>query len=156
MKITLLQLGKTHFEFVDEGFAEFQKRISRYCKFYSEVLVLPTKLKSSQPEVIRKHESDLVIKKILPTDYVMLLDERGKEFSSIAFAEQLQKLFLHHAHLVFIIGGAYGFDEELYNRANFKISLSKMTYSHQLIRLVFAEQLYRAFTIIHHEPYHHE
>jgi 23S rRNA (pseudouridine1915-N3)-methyltransferase len=156
MKITLLQLGKTHFKFVDAGFDEFTKRLKHYCKFESALFELPTKLKTTDIVQIKKNEGELLLKKIQPTDFVILLDENGKEYNSVAFAEYLQKLQLHQAHLVFIIGGAFGFSPEVYARANAKVSLSQMTFSHQLIRLIFIEQLYRAFTIIKGEPYHHE
>lgn len=156
MKITLLQVGKTHFKFVDTGFEEFAKRLKHYCRFDSVLLELPARLKSTDTSMVKKNEGDALLKKINPTDFVVLLDEHGQEFHSVAFAEQLEKLRLHHAHIVFVVGGAYGFSEEVYKRANQKLSLSKMTFSHQLIRLIFIEQLYRAFTIIKGEPYHHE
>lgn len=156
MKITLLQSGKTHFKFVDTGFEVFQQRLKHYCKFESQLFELPTRLKSADPQQIKKNEADLFLKRLQPNDFVILLDENGKTYSSTGFADYLQKLSLHQAHVVFIIGGAYGFSEEMYERANAKISLSAMTFSHQLIRLIFAEQLYRAFTIIKGEPYHHE
>jgi 23S rRNA (pseudouridine1915-N3)-methyltransferase len=156
MKITLIQLGKTHFKFVDQGFDEFTNRLKHYCKLESLSIELPTRLKTTDIQLIKKNEGELVLKKITPTDFVVLLDERGKEMHSIAFSQYLQKLMLHHAHIIFVIGGAYGFSDELYARAQAKISLSKMTFSHQLIRLIFIEQLYRAFTISKGEPYHHE
>jgi 23S rRNA (pseudouridine1915-N3)-methyltransferase len=156
MKITLLQLGKTHFKFVDTGFDEFSKRLKHYCKFDSQLFELPTRLNTTDISLIKKNEGDVLLKKIAPNDFVILLDENGKEYSSTAFADYLQKLSIHQAHVVFIIGGAYGFSEEVYARANAKVSLSQMTFSHQLIRLIFIEQLYRAFTIIKGEPYHHE
>jgi 23S rRNA (pseudouridine1915-N3)-methyltransferase len=156
MKITLLQLGKTHFKFVDTGFDEFAKRLKHYCKFESLLFELPTRLKTNDIIQIKKNEGEVLLKKLTPTDFVILLDENGKEYASTAFADYLQKLSLHQAHVVFIIGGAYGFSDEVYTRANAKVSLSQMTFSHQLIRLIFIEQLYRAFTIIKGEPYHHE
>lgn len=156
LKVTLIQIGKTHFSFVDEGFSEFSKRINRYAKFNTELLELPSRLKSDQIEQIKKNEADLLLKKITPSDYIILLDENGKEFTSVKYAAHFQKLFQHHSHIIFVIGGAYGFHETVYKRANEKLSLSQMTFSHQLIRLIFAEQLYRIFTIIKGEPYHHE
>jgi 23S rRNA (pseudouridine1915-N3)-methyltransferase len=156
MKIVLIQIGKTHFNFVDEGFDVFAKRLKHYCKFETVLIELPTKLKSSDVEQIKKNEGELVLKKIASTDYLILLDENGKEFHSKDFANFIEKQSIHQSSLTFVIGGAYGFSKEVYERANTKISLSKMTFSHQLIRLIFAEQLYRAFTIIKGEPYHHE
>ncbi|TAE89744.1 MAG: 23S rRNA (pseudouridine(1915)-N(3))-methyltransferase RlmH [Bacteroidetes bacterium] len=156
MRITLLQLGKTHFKFVDQGFEEFAKRLKHYCKFEHLLFELPTKLKTTSITQIKKNEGELILKKLSPTDFVILLDEHGREMNSIGFADYLSKLQLHHAHVVFVIGGAYGFSEEVYARAQSKLSLSQMTFSHQLIRLIFIEQLYRAYTIIKGEPYHHE
>lgn len=156
MKITLLQSGKTHFKFVDTGFEVFQQRLKHYCKFESQLFELPSRLKSTDPQTIKKNEAEIFLKRLQPTDFVILLDENGKTYTSVAFADYLEKLSNHHAHVVFVIGGAYGFSDEMYTRANAKISLSAMTFSHQLIRLIFAEQLYRAYTIIKGEPYHHE
>jgi len=156
MKIVLIQIGKTHFDFVDEGFDVFAKRLKHYCKFESHVFELPTKLKSADIDTIKKNEGELLMKKISSTDFLILLDENGKEFHSKDFAQFIQKQSLHQSSLTFVIGGAYGFSKGIYERANAQLSLSKMTFSHQLIRLIFAEQLYRAFTIIKGEPYHHE
>ncbi len=151
-----MQAGKTHFKFVDAGFDEFTKRLKHYCRFEHQLFELPTKLKTTDIGLTKKYEGELFLKKLQPTDFVVLLDENGKKYTSLAFADHIQKLQLHHAHLVFVIGGAYGFSDEVYGRANAKVSLSDMTFSHQLIRLIFIEQLYRAFTIIKGEPYHHE
>jgi 23S rRNA (pseudouridine1915-N3)-methyltransferase len=156
MKITLIQIGKTHFDFIDEGFQTFARRINRYAKFNSELIELPSRLKSDVPEIIKKNEAEALLKKIQTTDFVVLLDEKGKSFASVSYAGHLQKLFQNYSHIVFIIGGAYGFHADVYKRANEQLSLSAMTFSHQLIRLIFAEQLYRLFTIIKGEPYHHE
>lgn len=156
IKITLLQMGKTHFKFVDEGFAEFSKRLSFYCKFDSKVFELPTKLKSKDINQTKKNEADIFLKNIKPTDFVILLDENGKDFNSIQFANYIEKISVQQSSLVFIIGGAYGFDESIYEKANLKLSFSSFTFSHQLIRLLFIEQLYRCFTIIKGEPYHHQ
>jgi 23S rRNA (pseudouridine1915-N3)-methyltransferase len=156
MKISLIQIGKTHINFVDDGVDVFVKRLKHYTKFESVVIEVPSKLKTNDEKLTKKYESELLLKKIQPSDYIILLDEKGESLSSRKFASYLEKLFLHQQHIVFIIGGAYGFSEELYSRANHKISLSAMTFSHQLIRLIFAEQLYRAFTIIKGEPYHND
>lgn len=156
MKITLLQLGKTHFKFVDAGFDEFAGRLKHYTKFENVMLELPSKLRSAEGEVVKKAEGELVLKKLNPTDYLVLLDEKGASYNSREFAATLQKLANTHAHCVFLIGGAFGFSEQVYARANAQISLSKMTFSHQLIRLIFIEQLYRAYTILKGEPYHND
>jgi 23S rRNA (pseudouridine1915-N3)-methyltransferase len=106
---------------------------------------------------IKTREGELILKKIKPTDDVILLDEHGKEYSSVEFASLLQKKISYEGKdIVFVIGGAYGFSEAVYKRANSKISLSRMTFSHQMVRAIFAEQIYRAFTIMKGEPYHHE
>lgn len=156
MKITLIQVGKTHFKFVDAGFDEFANRLKHYTKFELLQLELPTKQKSTDIQLIKKNEGELILKKVNPSDYVVLLDENGETYNSLQFANLIQKLQPHQSSLVFIIGGAYGFSEAVYNRCNAKLSLSKMTFSHQLIRLIFIEQIYRAFSIIKGEPYHHQ
>ncbi|MFA9213017.1 MAG: 23S rRNA (pseudouridine(1915)-N(3))-methyltransferase RlmH [Candidatus Methylacidiphilales bacterium] len=156
VKVTLLQLGKTHFKFVDDGFAEFSKRLIHYCKFESKTFELPTKLKSKDTNQTKKAEADIILKNLKPTDFVILLDENGKTYSSVQLAKYIENLSVQQSSLVFIIGGAYGFDEAIYQRANAKISLSACTFSHQLIRLIFIEQIYRCFTIIKGEPYHHQ
>ncbi len=156
IKITLLQMGKTHFKFIDEGFSEFSKRLTHYCKFDSKTFELPTKYKSRDINQTKKIEAEIFLKNIKPTDFVILLDENGKNYNSIQFANYIDKISTQQSSLVFIIGGAYGFDESVYDRANLKLSFSLFTFSHQLIRLLFIEQLYRCFTIIKGEPYHHQ
>jgi 23S rRNA (pseudouridine1915-N3)-methyltransferase len=156
VKITLIQFGKTHFDFVNEGFDVFEKRLKHYTKFEQLTLELPAKLRSADGEQVKKAEGELLLKKIQPTDYLVLLDEKGSTFSSREFAAMLQKTANTQNHCVFVIGGAFGFSKEVYDRANTKISLSKMTFSHQLIRLIFIEQLYRSFTILKGEPYHND
>lgn len=154
MKLTLIRNGKLHLTFAQQGYNEYAKRLGFYCRFTDELLLVQTK--SKEVEHIKKAESDAILKKIKPTDFVVLLDERGKQFSSTKFSQHLQDWLNHHAHIVFVIGGAYGFSEEVYQRANFKLALSEATFSHQLVPLIFGEQLYRAFTILKGEPYHHE
>lgn len=156
MKITLIQFGKTHFKFVDTGVDEFAGRLKHYTKFEQQTIELPAKLRSADGASVKKAEGDLLLKKVAPNDYLVLLDERGATHSSREFAATLQKLSNTHASCVFVIGGAFGFSDQVYERANAKISLSKMTFSHQLIRLIFMEQLYRAYTIIKGEPYHND
>lgn len=156
MKITLIQFGKTHFKFVDEGFAVFEKRLQHYCKFTLKQLELPSRLKTTDARLVKQHEGELLLKHVASGDYVILLDEQGQQFNSKKFATYLSGLQLHHSSIVFVIGGAFGFSEEIYQRANAKVSLSTMTFSHQLIRLIFIEQLYRAHTIIKGEPYHND
>lgn len=153
MKISLLRLGKLHLNFAQSGFDEYAKRLQHYVKFLDVLLVVNSK--SKDPEQIKKAEADALLKKIQATDFVILLDERGKSLSSEKFASYLEQLQQQNSHLVFIIGGAYGFDQRIYERANAQLSISAFTFSHQLVPLIFGEQLYRAFTIIKGEPYHH-
>jgi 23S rRNA (pseudouridine1915-N3)-methyltransferase len=153
MKISLIRIGKLHLSFAQSGFDEYAKRLQHYVKFTNELLVVNSK--SKEPEQLKKAEAEAMLKKIQSTDFVVLLDERGKTFSSEKFANYLSEMQLKTQHLVFIIGGAYGFDNRIYERANAQLSLSSFTFSHQLVPLLFGEQLYRAFTIIKGEPYHH-
>ena len=157
MKVSLILVGKTDFEFIEEGENMYTERIKRYISFEKIILKDLKNKKSLDQAQIRKLEGAEILNRINAGDYVVLLDERGKEFSSINFASFLENKFMNsYKRLVFIIGGAYGFDDEVYEKCNEKISLSKMTFSHQIIRLIFLEQLYRGFTIIKGEPYHHE
>ena len=157
MKISLLQTGKT----TDKNMAElvdlYANRIKKYSVF--EMITLPdlknTRNMPVQEQMIK--EADKILQSISNDDYIILLDEKGKEFRTIEFSGYLEKIFfLPKKRIVFIIGGPWGFSKEVYNRADFKMSLSKMTFPHQLVRLLFLEQLYRVFTIIKGEPYHHE
>jgi len=157
MKVTLLCVGKTDDKHVLEGIDVYKKRLKHYTNF--EIVIIPD-IKNSKnltQNQQKAKEAEILLKNISNIDYVILLDERGKEFSSIEFSTFLEKQMLSSVtQLIFIIGGPYGFDDNIYQRANFKISLSKMTFSHQMIRMFFVEQLYRAFTILRNEPYHHE
>lgn len=156
MKLELWCIGKTFFSFVKEGEQEFEKRINKYLPFANQVIEV--KAKSKAPDVIKNLEGEKILSLLKPTDFLWLLDEKGKSFSSRKFATQLQTKFNDSGYkrIVFLVGGAYGFSDEVYQRANGKLSLSEMTYSHQLIRLIFLEQLYRAFTILNNEPYHND
>jgi 23S rRNA (pseudouridine1915-N3)-methyltransferase len=158
MKITLIQVGKTIQPYLLEGIAEYQNRLKHYCNF-ELITVLPIKSIQSagNKETIKKSDSNLVMAKIGAGDFVILLDDKGKEFDSIGFANFINNHQVNSTkNLVFVIGGAYGFSEELYQRSNVKISLSRLTFSHQMVRLFFTEQLYRAYTILKGESYHHE
>ncbi len=155
MKITLLAIGKTNSSEIRNIVDDYSKRINRYIKFEA-VYIENNQQKFSDNEKQKTKEGELILKKLQSGDYLILLDERGKEFNSVQFAEQLNLLFNQSIkNICFVIGGAYGFSEEVYARSNTKISLSRMTFSHQIIRAIFTEQLYRAFTIINNEPYHH-
>ena len=157
MKIQLYVIGKTAESYLSTGIAEYKKRLGKYIKFNLEVLPDIKNAASLSEQEIKLREGEVFLKKINPTDTLVLLDENGKAHTS----EQMAEFIQHHMNygggdLVFIVGGAYGFSDAMYQRANSKLSLSKMTFSHQMVRLIFIEQLYRAFTIIKGEPYHHK
>ncbi len=156
MNITLVQTGKTHFDFVKTGFGMYAERMKHYCNFNYIEITQQQKQKTNNTEVTKKFEAELQLKHIKPTDFLILLDDKGLEYASPEFSRKLEKWLQQHSKIVFLIGGAYGFDGSVYQRANAQLSLSKFTFSHQLVKLIFAEQLYRAFTIIKNLPYHHE
>lgn len=156
MRITLLQTGKTRDRFIIEGVEEFRKRVVRYAPFTIETVPDLKNTRNMSTKEIQQKEGDMILKRIKTGDYLILLDERGKEFHSLGFAKHLNALEGRVNQVVFVIGGPYGFSEQVYRRANEKFSLSKLTFSHQLSRLLFMEQIYRAFTILKGEPYHHE
>ncbi len=157
MKTIFLLIGKTTEKYLSEGILEYQNRLKFYLPFQIEIIPELKNTKNLSVEQQKTKESDLILQFLQPTDEVILLDERGKEFRSVEFAALMEKkMTASHKRIVFVVGGAYGFSSTLYARANGKISLSQMTMSHQLIRLVFVEQLYRAMTILKGEPYHHE
>jgi 23S rRNA (pseudouridine1915-N3)-methyltransferase len=157
MKITLIAIGKTDDSYLQEGFNKYLKRLKHYIKFDVILISDIKKSKNLSEEEQKSKESDLFFKQIQTQDIVVLLDEKGTELSSTHFADMLNKKMISSVqNLVFLIGGPYGFDSSLYQRANHKISLSRMTFSHQMVRLFFVEQVYRAFTILKGEPYHHE
>jgi len=157
MKITLLTVGKTDVRWVREGLDLYISRLSHYIPFVLDEIPELKNVSALSKDQIKDREGELIMKKLRPTDDVILLDEHGKEWRSIEFAAVLEeKISRGGRDMVFVIGGAYGFSKEVYARANSKMSLSKMTFSHQMVRTVFAEQLYRAFTIMRGEPYHHE
>ncbi len=157
MKVLLVVIGKTNEKYFIDGINEYVSRIQHYLNF--EVKVIP-ELKNTKhltEDIQKTKEGELILKTLLPGDHVVLLDEKGKEMKSIEFAEYLSnKLSTLAKRLVFIIGGPYGFADSIYTAANDKISLSKMTFSHQMVRMIFVEQLYRAMTILAGTPYHHE
>jgi len=155
MRITLLETGKTKDDFIKKGVDEFRKRLNRYVSFN---IVTIDDLKNSRNltmKEVQKKEGDRIIRHLMPGDYMILLDERGEEYTSLSLAEHLNELQGKVKHLQFVIGGPFGFSEEVYSRANEKLSLSRLTFSHQMVRLIFMEQLYRSFTILKGEPYHH-
>lgn len=154
MKVKLILIGKTKDRHFSEVFDEYVLRIKRYVQLNVNVIKDAGHL-TEAPSVLQK-ESEILFNSIKETDYIILLDEKGKTFSSVAFAGHIKKLEQRSIqNIVFVIGGAYGFDTSVYKRANEKISLSEMTFTHQMVRVIFAEQLYRAFTIISNQKYHH-
>ena len=157
MKITLLTVGKTDKDWVKQGIDIYTSRLKHYIPFSINEIPELKNVSALSKDQIKAREGELILKNVKPTDDVILMDEHGKEYTSVDFASFLQKKISYEGKdIVFVIGGAYGFSEEVYRRANGKISLSKMTFSHQMVRAIFTEQLYRAFTIMRGEPYHHE
>ena len=157
MKIALLTVGKTDRDWVKQGLDIYVSRLKHYIPFSINEIPELKNVSAMSRDQIKAKEGELILKSIKPTDDVILLDEHGKEYSSTEFASLLQnKINYDGKDIVFVIGGAYGFSEQVYKRANSKISLSRMTFSHQMVRAIFAEQIYRAFTIMKGEPYHHE
>ncbi len=152
MKISLFIVGKTTFPYVQQGIEDYTKRLGRWVEFDISV-IKDSKLQHA--DLIKKQEAEYLNARIQEQDFVILLDERGTQYSSEKFASKISDWQIHHKRIVFVIGGAYGFDKNIYDRANATISFSAMTFSHQIIRLMFMEQLYRAYTIIHGLPYHH-
>ena len=156
MKIKFLVIGKTNHTSLKELETVYENRIIRYCDFLRVEVPHVKNPKNMSIEVLKKKEGELLLSKISPNDFVVLLDENGQQFSSVKFASWLENKEMKMPNCItFVVGGAYGFDDELYKRANFKMSLSAMTYTYQMVRLIFLEQLYRAFTIIRNESYHH-
>jgi 23S rRNA (pseudouridine1915-N3)-methyltransferase len=155
MKISLLCMGKTTFGYLKEGIELYEEIINRYSSF--QIIEIPDKKKgSTKLKEVLKREGESILSKLDPADYLVLLDERGEQFTSEEFSGFISKILTQpFRRLVFGVGGVFGFSEEVYKRANAKISLSNMTFSHQMVRLLFMEQIYRAFTIMRGEPYHH-
>jgi 23S rRNA (pseudouridine1915-N3)-methyltransferase len=156
MKVTLFVVGKTTDSRLQSLIEDYQQRLTHYVPF--EFVVIPDvkNAKSLSEEQLKKAEGEAILSRLTPSMEVILLDEHGREFRSIEYAEWLQKKMSAGKDLALVIGGAYGFSKEVYDRANGKLSLSQMTFSHQMIRLMATEQLYRAMTILRGEPYHHE
>ena len=156
MKVTLLVVGNTTDVHIETLIQEYQKRLAHYIPFALQVIPELKNTKALTAEQQKQAEGELILRATTPATYLILLDEHGKEFRSIEFADYIQKRMSSGRDVVFVVGGPYGFSEAVYQRANGKISLSKMTFSHQMVRLFFVEQLYRAMTILRGEPYHHK
>ena len=155
MKIRLLQIGKTEDSYLKEGISIYEKRLKHYATLIIEEIPHLKKNKNLSFEEQKIKEGKLLLQKIKSNDFIVLLDEKGKEFNSPNLAQYIQKRMNTGLDITFIIGGPYGFSEEIYNRANSKIALSQLTLTHQMVRLFFTEQIYRAFTILKGEKYHH-
>ena len=157
MNIKLLAIGKTDNKALQQLIDDYTKRLSFYVKFELEIIPDIKNVKNMSESQQKDKEGEMILSKLSPTDQLVLLDENGKSFSSVGFSEELQKKMNSGIKtLVFVIGGPYGFSKEVYDKAQGKISLSLMTFSHQMVRLFFIEQVYRAFTILRNEPYHHQ
>lgn len=156
MKILLLVIGKTDEDYLITGIKKYVGRLGHYVSFEMKEIPDIRNRKTLSEEQQKKSESFLLLSQFQAGDYIILLDENGKQFTSVEFSENLEKLMASGSkRIVFVIGGPYGFSQEVYAKANAKMSLSPMTFSHQMVRLIFVEQLYRAFTILKGEPYHH-
>ncbi|SMD42094.1 23S rRNA (pseudouridine1915-N3)-methyltransferase [Aquiflexum balticum DSM 16537] len=157
MQIRLIAVGKTDHSAIQTLLEEYIKRLGFYIKFELEIIPDLKNSKNLSEAAQKEKEGELILKKVQSSDELVLLDEQGKQYSSVDFSDYLQKKMNSGLkQLIFVIGGPYGFSESVYHRANGKISLSKMTFSHQMVRVFFVEQLYRAFTILKNEPYHHQ
>ena len=156
MKAELIMVGKTTDKHIDACINEYVERILHYLPFSLTVIPELKNTRSLSEEQQKGREGELILQRVQPGDLLVLLDEHGNEFRSVEFADWLQRKQSTVRRLLFVIGGPYGFSKAVYERANEQVSLSQMTFSHQLVRLLFVEQLYRACTIIKGEPYHHE
>lgn len=156
MKSTLILVGRTADRLYADGIADYECRIGHYIPFNINVIPELKNNKNLNESQQKEKEGELILKAIEPKDYVVLLDERGRQFRSVEFSRWLGERQQAARPLMFVIGGPYGFSDAVYSRSDFKISLSPMTFSHQMVRLIFVEQLYRACTIMRGEPYHHE
>lgn len=157
MKVILLSVGKTDDALFTQIIEEYRKRVNFYISFEIDVVPDLKNRKNLSEHVQKTEEGKRIQKNLQPSDHVVLLDDKGTQYTSVAFARLIEKkMHTVPKRLVFVIGGPYGFSDEIYERANEKLSLSQLTYTHQMVRVVFAEQLYRAMTILHNEPYHHE
>lgn len=157
MKVRLILVGKTVEKYLREGMAVYQDRLGHYVPFAVEEIPELKQASALTRDQIKEKEGALILSKVRESDFLILLDERGSRYTSVKWARSLQDRMAHDPRdIVFVIGGAYGFSEAVYSRSDDRLSLSDMTFSHQLVRLIFLEQLYRAFSIIKGEPYHHE
>ena len=157
MKVRFVVIGKTDEKYLLEGISKYEKRLRHYAQYAMEIIPDIKKSKKSSVELQKVEEGKEILSKVSKSDFIVLLDERGRSFSSKEFSKSLEKKMVSGvSSIVFVIGGPYGFSDEVYQIANEKLSLSKMTFSHQMVRLFFVEQLYRGFSILRGEKYHHE
>ncbi len=157
MKILFLVIGKTDERYLEEGIQKYIKRLEHYVSFEMKVIPDIKNRKNLSEEQQKKLEGELILSNVNVSDELVLLDENGKTFSSVSFSQWIDRQQnIGNKRIIFVVGGPYGFSKEVYEKSKAKISLSEMTFSHQMIRLIFVEQLYRAFTIIKGEPYHHK
>lgn len=157
MKVRFIVVGKTDEKYLQEGIFKYENRLKHYAQYSMEVIPDIKKGKKTTMEQQKLDEGKEILSKVAKGDYLVLLDERGKSFSSVEFSRNLEKKMVSGvSSIVYVIGGPYGFSDDVYQRANEKLSLSKMTFSHQMVRLFFVEQLYRGFSILRGEKYHHE
>ena len=157
MNIKLIVVAKTDEKYLQEGIAIYEKRLKHYVHFEMTVLPALKDQKGAAPEEIKEREAVMLLKALEKSDRIVLLDEHGSQHTSVGFSQYLQKqMNAGVRNLAFVVGGAFGFAPSVYKAAHDKVSLSAMTFNHQMVRLFFVEQLYRAFTILHHEPYHNE
>lgn len=157
MKIELWVVGKTSFKYIDDGVEVYLKRLKNYIPFQILVFADIKNAKNMSAEELKKKEGEQLLSKLNSDDFLVLMDENGASYSSVDFANYLEKQMIQsRKRMIFVVGGAYGFSKDVYERGNHQISLSKMTFSHQMIRLFFVEQLYRAMTILKNEPYHNQ
>ncbi|MEG1554482.1 MAG: 23S rRNA (pseudouridine(1915)-N(3))-methyltransferase RlmH [Rikenellaceae bacterium] len=157
MNIDLIVIGKTNIDYISTGIAVYQDRLKNYINFTINILPDVKNSSSLTPELLKEREGEQLVKILEKYDYIVLLDENGKEHSSVEFANWInKKANMGIKKLCFVVGGAFGFSKQVYSISHEKVSISKMTFSHQMIRLLFTEQLYRAFTILNNEHYHHQ
>lgn len=157
MKIVILFIGKTDKEYLKKGIEDYARRLNFYLPVELKIIPDIKKAGNLSEEQQKEKEGKLILDQVAQGDQLILLDEKGKEFTSIEFSGWIEKKMISSVRqLIFVIGGPYGFSKAVYERAGFTISLSKMTFSHQMVRMIFVEQLYRSMTILRNEPYHHE
>lgn len=157
MVVELIVVGRTTEQYVEMGIAEYVRRLSHYIRFSINVIPELKGAKNMRQEQIKQAEGELILSRVSSSDRLVLLDDKGMQPCSILFSQWMQNSINRGTRrLVFVVGGAYGFSDDVYKRADEKLSLSKMTFSHQMVRLIFVEQLYRAMTILRSEPYHHQ